>query len=139
MGDSGSFSAFPAVPVLDPAYVASLRDTAGEHFGPFFEELRELFEREGEHQMSALRTACQSRRRELLDRAAHAFAGTAANIGAERLARLCLQIERGRDTLSWEQASALVGEVERVFGQTRQALHSPLASGACRRRAPDTG
>lgn len=81
-------------PVLDEVVVQRLRDLRAQVQRPgedLLDELIALFERDSAGRLHALRIASLAQERKA---AAHALKGSAANLGALRVAALALDVER---------------------------------------------
>lgn len=109
------------VPILDELVVTRLRELRLQVQKPgedLLGELIGLFERDSALRLSTLRSASRSVDRK---QAAHALKGSAANLGASRVAMLALRIERhpaepaDLEKLARSVAEA-IAELRRVFG-----------------------
>ena len=79
---------------FDPDRVAMLRDLTRDGQPDVFESMARAFVDDAEPRVSSLREAAASADRETLAKQAHALKGSAANLGATRLADACLELEQ---------------------------------------------
>ena len=108
--------------VLDAALAANLRSLEEEGGREFIVDLVETFLRSSKERIEALRDALAADDPEALGAAAHSLKGSAATLGAMRLARLCREIEVGVELLSLAEASASVDEIARTLAGLESVL-----------------
>jgi PAS domain S-box-containing protein len=82
-------------PVLDPETLSSLRSLQEPGEPSMLAELIDIFLRETPATVTALEEAGAQAHPDLLKERAHSLKGTASNLGARRLARLCARLEAG--------------------------------------------
>src|SRR5882724_1134429 len=119
----------PAGPgILDPARLELLYQLERKTGEPVVRPLAEVFPANAAHHLAAMRQALAERRPRLLEEAAHALKGGAANLGAVQLATECAALE----TLARQQALDLcessLRRVEREVGRASSALLKLAAS-----------
>ena len=97
-------------PALDPAVTARLRELAAATDPSVIGEIYEAFLSSAVGYLAAIRKGAETNDAEGLRKAAHAFKGAGANIGAQHLAELCRQLEAlgeagrvGGGVTHWEQ------------------------------------
>jgi HPt (histidine-containing phosphotransfer) domain-containing protein len=78
---------------LDPAVTARLRGLAAATAPSVLQEIYEAFRSDAIDYLAAIRDRAATNDAEGLRKAAHAFKGASANIGAHHLAELCRQME----------------------------------------------
>lgn len=112
-----------AIPHLDNAILATLRDVMGDDY----DLLIETYVNDSNNRLQSLAEGVANCNSDLLRRTAHSFKGSSSNIGALRLAEDCSVMESlalANDPLSWP-AQLIVIETE--FAQVAQLLRSPPA------------
>jgi HPt (histidine-containing phosphotransfer) domain-containing protein len=85
-------------------------------------KLAELFVRDAGKCLEELRDAIQRTDLPTIARLAHAIKGSAANLGAQRLAQLCADIETRAKAAELEACSACLDGLQREFARTCAAL-----------------
>ena len=80
-------------PVLDQRQVDLLRETAEECGPGLLQELLDLYMTDNSARVDQIRPAISENRLEEAAGLAHSVAGSSANLGANRLAKLCSLIE----------------------------------------------
>ncbi|MEP7177306.1 MAG: response regulator [Gemmatimonadales bacterium] len=112
--------------VLDPGVVGALLSLAGDSPG-FFEDLVGLFLDDLTPRLDGVREGLAARQGGEVVRWAHSLRGSAANLGAVRLAALCGEIEvaaRGGDIVAATAfAARLDAEAEQVRAALAEACH----------------
>lgn len=109
-------------------------DTAAEHvdlevlkelrqvMGEDFQSLIETFERDSEMRIDAIREAVATADPDAIRRTAHSFKGSASNMGAPRLTRLCRALEElGRNGQS-AGGVELLGQIETEYRNVLKAM-----------------
>jgi HPt (histidine-containing phosphotransfer) domain-containing protein len=112
----------PGISHLDQAATQELRNIMGSDFGL----LVQTFVRDSAQRIEAIRSGIKTGDADMLRRAAHSFKGSAANMGAPRLADICRSLEElGRigDTSS---AHPLVDELVIEYGAVERELTALL-------------
>jgi CheY-like chemotaxis protein/HPt (histidine-containing phosphotransfer) domain-containing protein len=86
---------------LDPARIAELREVKDKSSGDAFVTLGEIFQEDAPPRLSSIRDAINDGDSAKVAWEAHALRGSAANLGASELARLCEKLEAlgGEDVL----------------------------------------
>jgi len=110
-----------AIPHLDNAILATLRDVMGDDY----DLLIETYINDSNNRLRSLAEGIANRDGDLLRRTAHSFKGSSSNIGALRLAEYCSVMESlalANDPLSWP--GQLVA-IETEFAQVAQLLQPP--------------
>jgi HPt (histidine-containing phosphotransfer) domain-containing protein len=79
--------------ILDEAFVAELKALSGPDCPEFFAKQIGLFSRRARELLGALRAGAAAADAAAVEKAAHALAGSAANVGARRLTALCRYVE----------------------------------------------
>ena len=102
----------------------ALEELLGAGDEEFLSELIEVFKSQTLVRMRQLRDAVDNGRIEEARAQAHAIKGGSSQVGADRLAAVCLQIERGTAT----GAGALVSEAEFLFEEACRLMALPPAS-----------
>jgi HPt (histidine-containing phosphotransfer) domain-containing protein len=82
-----------------------------------------LFTRDAPSALAAVVDAVATRAPEDLKQAAHNLRGAASNIGATRVASLCLELEVGAGVLEWTRETELVKQLGDELSLAMAALH----------------
>jgi HPt (histidine-containing phosphotransfer) domain-containing protein len=111
-----------------PAWVfpESLQQLLGEGEAEFLAEIIELFKSQTRGRMRLLRAAVDNGRWEEVRAQAHAIKGGSSQVGADRLAVVCSEIESGAKS-AISEAAALVSEAEFLFEETCRLIALPPA------------
>jgi HPt (histidine-containing phosphotransfer) domain-containing protein len=117
-GASGAVETEP----IDSSVLAALRNLCDSDQAAFSDEILELFTRELEPRVGAIRDAIGQSDPEELTLAAHALKGSSNLIGAWPMAELCLQLEQTGKTGSIAIARSLLRGLEREAKRVRAAL-----------------
>ena len=117
MNDSASAWTFPE----------ALEELLGAGDEEFLTELIEVFKSQTRLRMHQLREAVESGRMDEARAQAHAIKGGSSQVGADRLAAVCFQIEKGAGSAASETAS-LVSEAEFLFEEACRLMALPPAS-----------
>ncbi len=113
--------------VLDPSYLANLRDMAEYSGRDILRELAELFARDIPGQLAKLRRALDEGDTDTLRRVAHTLKGTAGGLGATEAMTVCGRLEALATSGELEGAVALVTQVVGQFERVSHALDEALA------------
>ena len=122
---SGQKSALPAAapeasaPALDPAATARLRKLAAATDPSVLQEIYEAFLSSAVDYLAAIREGAAANDAEALRQAAHAFKGAGANIGAQKLAELCGQLEALGETGRVDGAIKCLEQLRLEFEQVK--------------------
>jgi len=109
------------LPRLDPKVLANSRKLdPNSSFDPL-RELAELFSEEAPRQVQAMQAAADAGKQPELNRIAHAFKGSANNIGARRLAAHCRRLESAERT-SADSIKAALTAIEQEADAVLNAL-----------------
>jgi CheY-like chemotaxis protein/HPt (histidine-containing phosphotransfer) domain-containing protein len=93
-----------------------------------FHELVRFFLESAGKKVEALRTAAAADDRQALLRLAHAFKGSAGNLGAAALAARCAELEEHARGADAEGLGALVRDIEEHYARARQELEKQSRS-----------
>jgi signal transduction histidine kinase/DNA-binding response OmpR family regulator len=123
-----------ALAVLDPTTIAGFREMDGGAPG-LLRSLAEMFAADATSLLQALREAETASDPQRLLQAAHALKGAAANLGATRLSRTCLELEQlgkaGRvEAGRIEGAQEKIERAEAEYRELQEALARKLAEGS---------
>jgi HPt (histidine-containing phosphotransfer) domain-containing protein len=105
----------------------ALAELLGAGDDEFLAELIEVFKSQTRVRIRQLREAVENGRMEEARAQAHAIKGGSSQVGADRLAAVCFQIERGTASGSTRNA-ALVSEAEFLFEETCRLMALPPAA-----------
>jgi HPt (histidine-containing phosphotransfer) domain-containing protein len=117
-----------SIPSLDHEVLDALREMQGEGEPDLLAELVEIFEEDASTRLRALREALERGDAESLKQTAHALKGSAANLGARRMAHMAARIEElagGSESLK-EEVADLLEELQREFKGVRAELSASL-------------
>ena len=114
---------------LDPAVVAGLRRLADAAGGEVLDELAELFARDTPQRLTTLRRAVADGDTHTLTETAHALRGSAANLGATTMVRLCQQLEHQANSGNRQAVAELLARLEALHPRVAQAVSTTLAAG----------
>lgn len=112
-----------AIPHLDKAIVATLREVMGQDY----DLLIETYINDSNNRLQSLAEGIANHDGDCLRRTAHSFKGSSSNIGAMRLAEYCSVMESlalANDPLPWP--GQLV-KIEAEFAHVAQLLQPPSA------------
>ncbi|ASK34579.1 histidine kinase [Alcanivorax sp. N3-2A] len=108
-------------PVLDTAVIDELREIMGEEF----DRLVASFERDGQQRLKALHQAFSADDAEQARQQAHSFKGSSGNLGAARVAALCVEIEQYARGGDLPAAAVLMEALENEFLKACDQLKTP--------------
>ena len=106
---------------VDTGVLAELHQVMGDEFP----SLLETFARDSEMRIELIRQAVVSEDVDAVRRAAHSFKGSAGNMGARRLTRLCRALEELGRNGEISGGYELLGEIEVEYQQVFRILSSP--------------
>jgi HPt (histidine-containing phosphotransfer) domain-containing protein len=115
----------PAVPdgvvasALDPSVTARLRGLAAATDPSVLGEIYEAFLSSAVDYLAAIRQGAATNDAEGLRKAAHAFKGASANIGAQHLAELCRQLEALGEAGRVDGAGQRLEQLEQEFARVK--------------------
>ncbi|MEM9226554.1 MAG: Hpt domain-containing protein [Verrucomicrobiota bacterium] len=105
------------LPLLDPVQLAEFKDTAPDDVQGLMREIANAFMEECEAKLELMQQAADSKDLAQMREVAHFISGSAANTGLNRLAELCLAVERqidaGEFTAFADTPNLVAYEVER--------------------------
>ncbi|MCL5098208.1 MAG: PAS domain-containing protein [Candidatus Omnitrophica bacterium] len=110
--------------IIDPEALASLRDLRRPGQPDPLLELIDLFLRDGEGRLRQMADSLAQRNTVALAATAHSLKGSASNLGSQRLAALCLELEQLTKAGKWSEAGSKWGEVQEAFRCLRQVLEA---------------
>jgi PAS domain S-box-containing protein len=108
---------------IDPAAIAALRTVSPDR--EFIKRVVQLFLDDLPTRLGSLRLASMQQSTMAIRQAAHALRGACRNFGAERLARLCAELETGDGSTP---AQSLCEQVELEAGRVAAALRAVAAA-----------
>jgi CheY-like chemotaxis protein/HPt (histidine-containing phosphotransfer) domain-containing protein len=115
--------------VLAPDTIATLQEMGDEEDPDFYRNLVEIFVSDATALLDTLYTAAASGDASLLVRTAHTLKGSSSNIGAVKIAALCLELqtqgESGNIEVATRHVERLVAELDCARQALTQALFSP--------------
>ena len=109
-------------PILDPTTLEKLRELGRRTGKDIFRRLVMVYLEQSRERIEALRRACRDGDRRVVQEAVHSLKGTSGNLGAMRLSRFCMAVERRLETdetLAEGFALEVVEEYERVVLELR--------------------
>ena len=109
-------------PLLDSEQVQMLISSGGDEAVDLISEILELFREESEANLSALESARKAGDLSELGRAAHALAGSSANIGAGRLWQAAKSLEHSAKEGSLPSAEA-IEDLQSLYQETITAFN----------------
>ena len=116
-------SRLAALPLLDEAAIAALRDPELGGDPEFLVEVVEAFLGDSPPRLQTLRASLEGGDAEAIGRAAHSLKGSCASLGAAQMAALCARLEAmGRGLAPNADAAEVFAELERQYGLVRLAL-----------------
>ena len=112
-----------AQPPLDLQRLEDLRQLGSTAGADLISRMVDLFIRDTPTALAAVVDAVVTSASEELKQAAHTLRGAASNIGATRVASLCLELEVGAGVLKPTEATELVKELGNELSLATAALH----------------
>ncbi|MDB5540998.1 MAG: hypothetical protein JWQ89_2725 [Devosia sp.] len=112
---------------IDPVVFDRLRRHQGKT-GDLTARLAELFVRDTGTRLTELRDAVHRADAPAVARMAHAIKGSAANLGAQLMVRICAAIETHAEAAELDTIPASLDELQREFARARDALAATLAT-----------
>ena len=107
---------------VDPLIFNGLRELAGDEAPDFLMTLVEHFLSDAPQSLEQMRLAAVRGDLYELARLAHRLKGSASNLGALGMARMCGQIREAGEARALKRASGLLNELEREFERVRAQL-----------------
>src|SRR5206468_5089241 len=108
--------------VLDRAVIGGLRELRELNQPDPLKELIELFVRDAAMRLEKMQLALDQRDGAALASASHTLKGSASNLGARRLARFCVSLEKGAKTEDWAEAADILLDVRSEFQAVEREL-----------------
>ena len=121
------------LPRLDQSVLNNFNKLSPEDAYDPLEDLSELFGEEIPKQKKALNEALDARDGKKFARIAHTFKGSANNIGARRLAKLCQELEHWEPDLAESQAeiAAIINSIQEEADLVQAALRAIVEKRRC--------
>ena len=104
--------------VLDQDLVNELVEVMGEGFSKLVDSFRE----DSLNRLQILSDACKANDSEEIRLASHSFKGSSSNVGAQKVAKTCKQIEDLARDKQVEQAAQLLDRLQVELEESLQAL-----------------
>jgi len=115
------------LPLIDEDQIAMLVEAGEDGAADLIEELLDLFRSEAEPLLANVREAAASGVVKPAARPSHALAGSSANLGGMRLAKLSKAMELAADADERERFVALSAEVQALYDETVEAFGAEIA------------
>jgi two-component system, sensor histidine kinase len=112
---------------IDLAVLARLQDLQ-DQAGGLTHKLAEIFMRDTGHRLNELRHAVGCTDAPAAARIAHAIKGSAANLGAHIMVRICAEIETGAEAADLGAAPTLLDELQHEFTRACDTLTAKLTA-----------
>lgn len=110
------------LPKIDPEQFNMLVETGEDAAAELIIELVDLFQQEAGPRLDSLQASLEAQDAVAMARHAHALAGSSANLGAQRLWRVCKIMEESAPRPDWERLSACMGLVRHEYEETLGAF-----------------
>ncbi|MFM8471362.1 MAG: response regulator, partial [Limisphaerales bacterium] len=107
---------------LDFSVLATLRDLSEPGQPDPVIELIDLFMEDAPDRLHAMESSLDRRDQEALKVAAHSLKGSAKNLGAKPLARICAELEKQAVSADWENALLTLKAIGQEFAKLRAVL-----------------
>jgi CheY-like chemotaxis protein/HPt (histidine-containing phosphotransfer) domain-containing protein len=107
---------------LDPVVIAGLRELREPNQPDPLKELAELFLRDARSRLQKMEVALERKDLPSLALAAHTLKGSASNLGARRLAALCVSLEKQAKTGELTEAADILLEAKSEFEAVEKTL-----------------
>ena len=104
---------------LDHAVIANLRELGDANL---LSELAGMFFQQAPERLGALEQAIEKGDAQAVQRIAHALNGSCGNLGASRMSRLCLELERAGGSNDLSAAAGLLESLKREFDLVRPEI-----------------
>ena len=112
----------PSEAALDRAVIGGLRELREANQPDPLKELIELFVRDAAMRLEKMQLALDERDGAGLASASHTLKGSASNLGARRLARFCVSLEKRAKTGDWAEAADILLDVRSEFQAVEREL-----------------
>jgi len=116
--------------VLDPAVIATLRQLTPPGEPDVLTEVLQMFLDEFPPRMDRLRNAWASKNIEEMYRAAHSLKGSAGNVGAQRLMKVCSQLDEMGRSGDLTDTALLVDALGIEFDKVAAEIHRIIGNSA---------
>ena len=120
-------SEIESLPIIDEEQIAMLVEAGEDGAADLIEELLDLFQAEATPQLETIRAAHASGDYAHAARAAHAIAGSSANLGGLRLSKLAKSLELSAESGATERFGSLLPSVGRLYDQTIAAFAGEIS------------
>lgn len=124
-----------ALPLLDEAAIAALREPELGGEPEFLAEVVEAFVGDTPPRIASLRTSLVDGDAETLARTAHSLKGSSGNFGAARMQTLCADVERLSRAGEVEALPGLIERLAREYADLADRLAALVAEAAAGERA----
>ena len=112
--------------VLDPVCIAGLKELREPGQADPLAELSELFTRESDACVRRMNEGLAAQDSNATARAAHSLKGSASNLGANKLATACSNVEQSARATDWMQVSAQLHELKAQLERVRESLKAEV-------------
>jgi PAS domain S-box-containing protein len=109
--------------------LASLRELGSESGAEFFPELLDMFERDAVKHLGGLRSAIAGGQMARLRREAHTLKGACLNVGAEKMADFCRELENLGIAQRTEGALETLDQLDREFDRVKGEIEGEILIG----------
>jgi HPt (histidine-containing phosphotransfer) domain-containing protein len=113
---------------LDAEMIASLRRMESAGRSGLLNQLIDLFLKDSQSRLTAMREALAQGDIKTLTRIAHTLKGSSSNLGAKRMAAICDILEARGEAGSMERSHVLISTLEEEFMLVREALEKEKLS-----------
>lgn len=110
--------------LLDPVQIQMLLEAGAEDSLELFSELIGLYEEESQEKLVEIRKHYADQNFDSLGRAAHALAGSSANIGGSQVWMKAKEVENLCKAGNGDEAGLLVEHLQATYDETIAALHA---------------
>lgn len=110
--------------LLDPVQIQMLLEAGAEDSLELFSELIGLYEEESQEKLVEIRKHYGDQNFDSLGRAAHALAGSSANIGGSQVWMKAKEVENLCKSGNGDEAGLLVENLQSTYDETIAALHA---------------
>ena len=117
------------MPSVNPKVINDLRSLQTAGSPGFLAELIDLFLKEAEVLMTALRGSLGAKDARAFERAAHTLKGSCGNLGAQAMSRLCADLQTVGHQADWDRAGKLLPDLESEFRSVKTELEAERARG----------
>jgi PAS domain S-box-containing protein len=112
--------------ILNLETISMLRQLSSATESPVLQDLVEIFMRNTPLQLEHLRAAVKAGDYKSLKEVAHGLKGACMNIGAARMASICIAIEQAAQSQALELAARYLETLNRVYSETMTAIKKHL-------------